>query len=908
MREGAKAKNKEELIPLKLRSRLFSKLVALTVIGAIAAAPLQIANAESNDGGARPWMNTSQSAEKRTELLLDAMTLSEKIDFVTGNVNNNYGFYNAPIERLGIPALTMADGPTGVRVANPEIQDKQSTALPTPIALAATWNTKTASEYGDLVGNESFNTTHNVLLGPGFDIARLPWGSRNFESMGEDPLLQSKMGVAYVNAVQKYPVIATAKHFLLNNQETDRFTVNSIASERAMQEVYLRPFAAAIEKASLGSAMCSFNEINGTPACENKEVLTTMLRDQLNFNGFVMSDYGANLSTAPSANAGLDLETPGDPYGFWGSKLMNAVQNGEVSEDVIDKMVSNILFQMFDKGLFDHPAVNKQIPAAEHGAKAQQIAEESMVLLQNKDNALPLKADSLKSIAVIGPDADNYATVGGSSLVKPTYTVSPLEAIRKRAGKGVEVKYAAGTDPISTADIMNGPSAIPSSMLSPVDENGNVIQGEHGLRAEYFNNTNLEGQPSVVRTDGQVNMNLGFYNYDGLNGQSSKLTPVPGDLNGRMSARWTGAITAPQDGEYTLSLSSFGSSKLYFDGKLLIDNKGEKVATEKATLQLKAGESHDVRIEYRTDWTDGDSDFGGLVRFGWEAPEEVTDSKMQKAVDLAGKSDVAVVVTRTYESEGYIDRSDLDLPNNQEQLIKKVAAANPNTIVVQMSGRAVQMNGWQDDVKSIVQAWYAGQEQGDAIASVLFGDVNPSGKLPITIPVDEHSTPVSDEKQFPGVNGDAEYSEDIFVGYKGYEKEGIQPAFAFGHGLSYTTFDYRNLKTKAKGTGQDSTIEVSLNLRNTGAVTGAEVVQVYAGKLPTSVATPSKQLAGFAKVELKPGKQQRVTVKLDPKAFSYWDENKKTWVMPSGQVPIYVGGASDDIRLTGSVAVKGSGK
>lgn len=880
---------------LKLRGLLTAAILSIAVMMPQQAAFAAAAGTNTD----RPWLDSSRSPEERTGLLLEEMTLKEKVDFVTGNVNNFYGFYNAPVERLGIPALTMADGPTGVRIAHPDIQNKQSTAFPAPMALAATWNTETAGKYGDLVGNEAFHTTHNVLLGPGFDIARLPWGSRNFESLGEDPLLQSKLGVAYVNAVQSYPVIATAKHYLLNNQETDRFTVDSRATERAMMEIYTRPFAAAVKEAGLGSVMCSFNKINGVAACENPAALTTMLRDRIGFEGFVMSDYGANLSTVESALAGLDLETPGEPYGKWGSQLLAAVESGKVSEERIDLMAGRTLEQMFEKGLFEQPAVNEPIPAKAHGAAAREIAEESMVLLQNNNKLLPLDGSKLKSIAVIGPDADTYTTVGGSSLVNPTYTVSALQGIKDRAGNGVSVEYAPGTDPVGTGDIVNGPDAVPSSVLS----SGGYGE-KSGLRAEYWTNNKMEGEPSLVRTDGQVNMNLGFYNFDGLNGQSSKLPATPGDLNGLMSARWTGFVTAPQTGEYNLSVTSTGSAKLYLDGKLIAENTKETLETQKAAVQLKAGERHEVKIEYSTPYRPGlSTDFGGMVRFGWEPPANAVENKMQKAVELAKKSDVAVVVVRTYESEGYFDRSDLELPNNQSRLISKVAAANPKTIVVSMSGRAVEMDGWQKEVDSIVQAWYAGQEQGNAIASVLFGDVNPSGKLPVTFPVNEERTPVATEQQFPGVNRVSEYSEGVMVGYRGFEQAGIKPAFAFGHGLSYTSFEYRNAKVKVSGPANKRTVKVALNLRNTGDVTGAEVVQVYTGKLPAAVATAPKQLAGWSKVELKPGKQQRVEIELDAKALSYWDEAKHQWVMPNGKVPIYVGSSSSDIRLTTSVTV-----
>ncbi|WP_245864041.1 beta-glucosidase [Paenibacillus donghaensis] len=908
---------------MKLNKQWAARLVSLSLVAAVAVPPLQAADAAgaatnaaatkttattaTTEASNMPWMNTALSAEERTKLLLEAMSLEETVDFITGNVNNYYGFYNAGNEKFAIPALTMADGPAGVRIANPDVQDKQSTALPAPIALAATWDTDIAQAYGDLLGEEAFNTTHNVLLGPGFDIARVPWGSRNFESLGEDPLLQSKLGIAYVNGIQSHPVLAVGKHFLMNNQETERFTTNVKVSERAVQEVYTRPFAAAFEEADLGSVMCSFNYVNDQQACDSSELLTGTLRDKLNFGGFTMSDYGANLSTTKSALAGLDLETPGYPYGKWGDKLLQAVKDGEISEAKIDEMATRILVQMFRKNLFDQTVENNQIPAKAHGAEARQFAEESMVLMKNEQSTLPLNAKKLKSIAVIGPDADNASAAGGgSSLVNPTYTVSPLAGIKNRVGSSVKVSYAAGSDPISAGDVVSGPSAVPSSLLTPAE--GYASKG-NGLTGEYFTNTDLEGKPEIVRKDNQVNMNLGFYNYEGFNAQSSKLKQLPTSLNALMSARWTGSITAPTTGVYNLSLTSRGSGKLYLDDKLLFTNVGETMETTSQKVSLTAGEVHKLRIEYRTDWSDQSGrDKGGFVRFGWTPPTGVVDDQIKAAVQTAKAADVAVVVTRTYDSEGYFDRSDLDLPNNQEQLIREVAKANPNTVVVQMSGRAVQMNSWQEQVPAIVQAWFAGQEQGNAIARVLFGDVNPSGKLPVTFPVDEQTTPISTAAQFPGINGVGDYSDGIFVGYRGYDQKGLDVAYPFGYGLSYTSFGYTNLKTKAqtKGKNQKQTVEVSLNLRNTGQKSGAEVVQVYVGQLPTTVETPKKQLAGFAKVDLKAGKQQRVTVELDAKALSYWDENTDQWVMPSGKVPIYVGSSSEDIRLTGSVTIAGS--
>ncbi|MFC4402256.1 beta-glucosidase [Gracilibacillus xinjiangensis] len=884
---------------MKVKNKIKFQLISMVLVFTFFVTPLSSIAAETT----KPWMDPSLSAKERTSLLLDNMNLDQKVQLVTGNLNNHYGFYNEEINDFGIPALTMADGPAGVRIANSDIQDKKATALPAPIALAATWDVNAANTYGELLGNEAFNTTHNVILGPGLDIARFPWGERNFESLGEDPLLQSKLAIPYVNGIQSYPVMATAKHWLLNNQETERFTIDSIASERAIQEVYARPFAEVIEHAGLSSVMCSFNKVNGVNACEDGEILTTVLKDQLDFEGFVMSDYGANHSTAVSANAGLDLETPGEPNGYWGDHLTAAVTEGKVSEERINDMATRLLTEMFSKGLFDQPAENNPISAKAHGNIAREIAEQSMVLMKNENGTLPLNKNEVESIAVIGPDADNASAAGGgSSMVNPTYTVSPLEGIKNEAGQNVQVSYAPGSDPISAGDILPGPSAVPSSLLSPVNGEDN----KYGLTAEYWSNTNFEGEPSLIRTDNQVNLNLGFYNYEGFNAQSPKLETTPGEFNSEMSARWTGQFTVPESGEYTLSLSSLGTGKLYIDDELVIDNQSKKLTTSKKTLSFVEGEQHNVRIEYSTGDSGGQQDFGGIIRFGWEPPNGAVDTKMQEAIDLAEKSDVAVVVTRTYDSEGYVDNSTLDLPNNQDQLIKEIAKVNPNTVVVQMSGRAVQMDTWQDDVPAIVQAWFPGQEQGNAISNVLFGEVNPSGKLPITFPVDEDTTPVSNDNQFPGVYGVSDYSEGVFVGYKGYEEAGIEPAYAFGHGLSYTTFKYRNVKAKAKTKGKNKDLEVtvSLNLINTGDVSGSEVVQVYVGQLPTSTETPAKQLAGFKKIELKPGKKEHLQIELDTKSLSYWDETKNEWIMPSGEVPVYVGSSSDDIRYETSIHIK----
>ena len=646
----------EEMIGF-LKRKQKPAVLGLAFTMALSAAAFPVAPAATSaEAAVLPWMDKSLSAEERASLLVDGMTMEDKVHFITGDLNNYYGFYNEGVEKYGIPALTMADGPVGVRIANPDVQDKKSTAMPSAIGLAATWNAETAQKYGDLLGKEAINTTHNVLLGPGLDIARNAFGSRNFESLGEDPYLQSQLATEYVKAVQSNNVMVTAKHYLLNNQELNRFVSDSQASERAIQEIYAKPFASVIKDAELGSVMCSFNQVNSEYACENKEILTDLLRDSLHFEGFVMSDYRANKTAADSINAGMDFEAPGSPGGLWGDKMIEAVKNGEVSEETIDQSTYRILYQMFDKGLFDNPAQNNKIDAKAHGAVAREIAAETMVLLQNNNSTLPLDTKKLDSIAVIGPDADNASAAGGgSSLVNPTYTVSPLEGIKNRAGTNVKVEYAAGTDPISAGDVLPGPDAVPSAFLSP-----SADSEENGLRAEYWSNKNMEGNPVFEHTAKQVDLHLGFYNYEGFNAQSSKLDKLPTSLNSMMSARYTGVINVPKKGEYKLSTTSYGSSKVYIDGNLVIDNTGEKFGTKQETVTLEANQNYALKIEYKTDYPHNPGrDNGAKLRFGWEASEDVVDENIAKAVKLAKGSDAAVIVTRTYESEGNIDDSDM---------------------------------------------------------------------------------------------------------------------------------------------------------------------------------------------------------------------------------------------------------
>ncbi|HEX2756562.1 MAG TPA: glycoside hydrolase family 3 C-terminal domain-containing protein [Candidatus Limnocylindrales bacterium] len=870
-----------------------------------------------------PGWDRDQEALARARAIRDRMTLEEKVEFVTGDRGDwNYAFYNGPIDHLGIPALTMADGPAGVRINNQSVHDGRSTALPAPIALAATWDPEQAAHYGDVIGAEAFASGHNVQLAPAVDIARAPLGGRTFEAFGEDPLLQSRMVVPEILAIQRHPVHATIKHVVANNQEYQRFTVDARVDERTLREIYLPPFEAAVRDAHVAAAMGAFNKVNGIFSCENRAILVDILKDEWGFRGWVMSDYDATWSTTAAANGGLDNEQPTGR--FWGPRLLAAIHAGEVEVAQLDDMVERILFPMAALGLLDRPVDIAPLPVEANGLVARGIAERSMVLLQN-DGILPLAADGVRSIAVIGPDADNTSAAGaGSGMLKAAYGVSALDGIRQRAGDGVRVEYEAGVDPVSAAVLLPGLPAVPSDFLRPADD-GN---GEgRGLTGTYWPNLRFADMPVLQRVDPEVALNLGFYNIPLFNGISPKLALTPGSLNGRMSARWTGSLVVPLTGRYELSLTSFGAGRLFVDGELVIDIPGggaDDVPDAGATdnppippmvpgvgpverttaLDLLADRPATLRLEYAADSPELSPQAGPQFRLGWRPPDGLVQPGIAAAAELAARSDVAIVVARDYETE-MMDRPDLLLPNNQDALIRAVAAANPRTVVVLMNGAPIETAAWDQDVAALVEAWFAGQEQGHALASVLFGDVDASGRLPLTFPRSLAETPVSSAAQYPGVDGVATYSEGVMVGYRGYDELGLQPRFPFGHGLSYTTFEYGGLEVDPAPAAEDDVVAtVSFEVANTGSRPGVEVAQVYVGRLPGPTRTPLRQLAGWARIGLDPGERRRVSVAIARRSVSVWDVDTHAWQTPAGDVSVEVGRSSRDLRLSARVGVR----
>jgi len=869
--------------------------VALSLLSPTSTSVVTIGSAAVAQDPAQPWMDTSLSADQRAALLLAAMTLEEKVDLMTGNVEPGVvGFSNNAIPRLGIPALRMADAGSGLRRP---AGASAATAMPGPIALAATWDRELGPEYGETVSKEAFALRNNVVLGPNADISRNPWFGRIGETSGEDPELSAEMTKDLPGGAQIPGVMTTYKHPMLYTQETNRGKgTNAIADERTIREVYAPSFEAAI-KGGAGSVMCSFNKINGDYACESDYMQNKLLRDAFGFKGFIQSDYLATHSTSPEK--GLDMEEPGTPvFAWYGQTLLNEVNNGQTSIATIDQAVTRILWAMFKTGLFDNtlPATDQPIPYAEHAAVAQQIEENAITLLQNKGNVLPLEPGKVGSIAVIGADADRPSRLGGSSFVTiPSDSRGLLEGIQDRAPAGVEVRSAPGTDRIASGDgVFTGFQALSSSVQRTPD-------GQPGVRSEFYTSNDLSGTPTV-RIDPDATYNVFAFNrFQDIVREGPPLTT--------RSLRSTSTMTVPTTGEYQFSLSGWGDATLWIDGQVAttLHSPGIQGSVNTAPMTLQAGSQHSIRIEFRATGARAGGLEPGSVQLGWKHPDNAYSPDMKAAAALAADSDVAIVYARTVECEQE-DSGILSLGRDQDTLIRAVAAANPNTIVVLGTG-APALTPWKDQVAGIVQSYFGGQEQGDALARALFGDVNPSGKLPYTMAASEAQyetigiqNPVTNES-----NLNVPFNEGLLVGYRGFDKFGLTPHFPFGYGLSYTTFDYGKVNVTPGSTDGTRPVKVRFRLTNTGSRAGAEVAQVYLSA-PTSTGEPMRKLVGFEKVMLNPGETRTVVITIDHNdvthPLSYWDTGAGDWKTAAGTYTVAVGSSSRDLPQQDSFRVR----
>lgn len=842
--------------------------------------------AQTNTPDTSVWRNPEKPLGERVQALMAQLTPKEKISLI---------YWLAPaIERLGIREYHH-----GNECLHGLVRPGKFTVFPQAIGLGATFDPEGVHRMSSAISDEArakWNETVGKHLGtysdvltlwsPVVNMARDPRWGRTQETYGEDPWLTSRLGVAFVTGLQgddpRYlKVISTPKHFAGNNEEDGRFGKNMICDERYLREYELFPFRACIEEGRAESIMSAYTAINGVPCSANKWLLTDVLRKEWGFKGYVVSDCGAvshvadahhyayspEEAIADCLNAGLDME--GGYFAKYPDVMNNylpqAIEKGLVTQEVVDHAVSLVLEGRFKLGMYDPPEMvpYSKIPSSvigseEHVALARKLADESIVLLKNEQQGgkplLPIDPKKSAKIFVVGPNA-NVMQFGDYSGM-PTATVTPFEGIKERAAKaGLTATLLPWSG--SLLDV------VPSDCLKPTTSQDEKTTG---LSAEYFTSYDLTGELKAKRIDQKLNFDW------------AHIEPDPLASDAKFSVRWTGDLITKIPGTYTFSIKADGGYRLFLDEKIVIDRWNRKdakrgISTEKID-GLSAG-THKVRIEYRH--------HGGETGFVWSWSQPVSEDfyGQLKGADLV----IAVMGLSTdYEIEGK-DRNTLVLPPDQEEFLHKVKAVNPHLIAVFESGSPLAIPWAATNIPSIVQAWYPGQEGGHAIADVLFGDYNPAGRLPLTF--------YADDSQLRPMN---EY--DITKGrtYM-YPKE--KPAYAFGHGLSYTTFKYSALKLSKTTASTQDHVTVSVDVTNTGACNGDEVVQCYVHALKPSVPMPQKQLWGFERVSIPKGETKTVTLDLDTTNFGHWDKEKQSFVVEPGAYDVEVGSASDDIRGSG---------
>lgn len=806
--------------------------------------------------------------EARITALVDQMTLEEQISILSGA-----DFWSLPaVERLGIGKMRVTDGPNGARGGGSLIGGVKSASFPVGIALGSTWNPDLVAEIGAALADEVKSKGAHVLLAPTVNIHRSVTNGRNFECYSEDPELTAALAVAYIRGLQGQGVSATIKHYAGNESEIERTTISSDIDERSLREIYLRPFEAAVKEAGVWGIMSSYNKLNGTYAAENHWLLTEVLRGDWGYDGIVMSDWFGSRSTAPTVNGGLDLEMPG-PTRDRGAKLVGAVQAGEVSRETVRMRALNMLRLMARVGsLDDHrPHVERADDRPEHRALIRRAGAEAAVLLKN-DGLLPLAAPTGK-IAVIGPNAKIAQIMGGGSAqLNPHYAISPWQGLVARLGEDA-LTYAQGCtnhrwEPLWTGD----------------------------LTLDFYGTPNLTGP--VVHSEPMTEAATFWIPPFG----GGKVNPS------NFSARIRGTYTPQVSGLHRFGIYSAGFSKMFVDGRLVADawsgwKKGRTVFEEGCDevvgeADLTAGTAHQIVIEFGV--RPSDNLVLSALRAGIGQP--LADADIAEAARVAAAAETAVVfVGRSgeWDTEGS-DLDSISLPGRQDELVAAVLAANPRTVVVLQTGGPVELP-WMADAPAILQAWYPGQECGNAIADVLFGDAEPAGRLPQTFPKrwEDNPTRSQDPEIYPGLNGHVRYEEGLFIGYRHYDRQGLEPMFAFGHGLGYTSFDLTDLQVVASGDGA----KLSARVTNTGARAGSTVVQVYVGDIESSAPRPARELKTFSKISLAAGETREISLDLPARAFAFWDDAARCWRVEAGVFRIEAGFSAADIRDVAEVVL-----
>ncbi|WP_282148371.1 glycoside hydrolase family 3 protein [Algibacter lectus] len=864
-----------------------------------------------------PYKNPKLPVEERVSDLLGRMTLEEKFwqmfmipgDLKIGKDKLKHGIFGFQISSKGLndnaAEQIMDYGSTGTaaNMAN-EINELQkffleetrlgipiipfnealhglardgATMYPQAIALAATWDTDLVGEVAGAITKETKTRGIRQILSPVLNIARdVRWG-RTEETYGEDPYLTTQMALSYLGEFEKEGVITTPKHFVANVGAGGRDSYPISYNERILEEIYFPAFKAVFQKVGARSVMTSYNSLNGTPCTSNEWLLRTKLKEEWGFDGFVISDAGATgganvlhftakdyaEATEDAVEAGLDVmfQTNYNHYPlFW-----EAYQNGMVDIKAIDEAVSRILKAKFELGLFENPYVDAKEAAIWNGHKthrelARKAASKAMVLLKNENEALPIDK-AVKKIALIGHDVKTVRLGGYSG--PGNNLISMYQGVSDKIGKD-NIIYTPG---VALAE--ENYNVIASSYLSTTKEGKQVA----GLKGDYFDNIKLSGQPKVERIDKQIKFGWTLF------------SPHEDLAYDWFSVRWTGKLKAPKTGVFNIGIEGNDGYRMYLDGKLIIDNwQKQSYNSILKPFSFEEGKTYDIKIEF--------FEAAGNAKFKliWDAEiQNEWEQQIADAVAAAEKSDVAVVVAGIHEGE-FQDRALLALPGHQEALIKAVAKTGKPTVVVLVGGSAITMSNWINDVDSVLMAWYSGENGGNGFADILFGDENPAGRLPITFPVDEAQCPLYYNNK-PTGRGD------------NYHNLTGQPLFPFGYGLSYTAFEYSDIEFSKNNISANESVEVSCNIKNAGTVAGDEVVQLYIRDELASVSRPIKELKGFKRITLNPGKSQNVTFKLDPEALSMLDKDMKRLV-EAGDFRIMVGASSKDIRLRKILTVK----
>ncbi|GAB1310840.1 hypothetical protein MFIFM68171_01050 [Madurella fahalii] len=831
-----------------------------------------------------PPKDKRQLARKK----LTTLTLEEKVSLLAAA-----DFWRTKaIPSKNIPAVKTTDGPNGAR-GGIFVGGTKAALFPCGISLAATWNKDLLHQVGQHLAEEAKARSADVLLAPTVCMHRHPLGGRNFESFSEDPLLTGKLAAQYINGLQERGVAATIKHFVGNEQETHRLTIDSRIGERPLRELYLRPFEIAIRESNPWAVMSSYNLVNGVHADMNTHVLRDILRGEWQYDGTVISDWGGINSTAESIKAGCDIEFPySNKWRF--EKVLEALKDGKLTEADIDRAAENALTLVErTKGSDMTPeAEEREDDVQERRDLIREAGVQGLTLLKNEGSILPINPKTAK-VAVIGPNANRaIAGGGGSASLNPYYTTLPLDSIRKVAEQ--PVTYSMGCHIHKWLPV-----------ASPYCSDKT---GKQGVTIEWFKGDKFQGQPVVI----QRRTNTDLFLWD-----SAPLA----DVGREWSAIATTYLTPTSTGKHTISFMSVGPGKLFINGRLALNlwdwtQEGEAMFEGSIDYLVDVNMEANRPVELRVEMTNElrplakqkqfnmTHKYGGC-RIGFKEEDQV--DYLQEAVDAAKAADVAVVIVgldAEWESEGY-DRKTMDLPSDgsQDRLVEAIVKANPRTVVVNQSGSPVTMP-WADRVPAIIQAWYQGQEAGNALADVLFGLKNPSGKLPCTFPRRLEDTPAY--HNWPGENLQVVYGEGMYIGYRHYDRVKVAPLFPFGHGLSYTTFEYGRPSLSAKVLHPGGSLELTVGVSNVGAVAGLETVQVYVRDVKSRLPRPEKELVAFEKVHLDVGETKHLRIGLDKYAVGYFDTAVGKWVAEEGLFEALIAASAGDVKYSVGFEVKES--